>query len=339
MDETVSVFHVDERAEHFFNRNRHSSMLGLGCLFESLHIAASRDGYELELIELSPDAKGSQPVLRARLKYSGCGEDELLAHLQNRQTTRTPFNRTDLEVRIREGILRQTDRFKQVKFHLLTHPTGELVSQMAVVESFLWYHPAAAHDVLKWLRLTPIEFEASADGVPWAALGISSLQAKALDFIRRFPSSLSFLRFLALARGTRRQSAKNISTSAALLLFSAPVASAENLFVAGRASLRCWVFLNSHSFGVQPLTQSSLLLTDVLEKEVAESSLHPKLRPQLEAALGQVRQGFGCDENARPLWLLRTGITSTPTGYKRSKRLHQKVMQRFYADATLERGI
>ena len=103
---------------------------------------------------------------------------------------------------------------------------------------------------------------------------------------------------------------KLLRSSAGLLCVSTQQAGFGALIAAGRLSMRLWLRLTQLSYGVQPLTISSLLMYNA-RNGLLDAETGRLFGPRYAQAERLFQREFGMDDDFAPVWLFRTGI-STP---------------------------
>lgn len=186
-------------------------------------------------------------------------------------------------------------------------------------DSRLLRHPDAVADVLRWVRFSDEEVDATRDGVPWRSFGLDLPALPAPELLRR-PSSWHRLRAIGLERVTSVWLRRQLASSAALCAISVQPGSREQLVAAGRLAFEAWTLLNREGFGVQPLTHPAISVYSL-----AQGALLPGTSPDFislfQQGRGVLARAFGWSRTELPVWLMRIGVSPPLPPRMRTLRL------------------
>jgi hypothetical protein len=299
-DRKLSIFHNEARGRHALNRNNHASYLALGCLIESIAVAAAAAGFKTNS---SVSLKESDAAW-AQLSFqkSSPFDAELANQLTRRYTERRPFAKGWIPPGLFQSLLNEkVDGCQASYVHQISH---ELTEYLCSLDQEVWQEQNAHRDLHRWLRFTEREVEKSRDGMPWPTLGINWFESRLL----RSGSNFSFQRVLNRAgflQNVRKVSMAQLASSAAIGCVFVDRAEAENLVAAGRLTLRLWLRLSEKGFALQPLTLGSLGVFD-LETGHMNDFDRPQLRAILQSGKAILSKEFG--SKGIPAWMFRTGV-------------------------------
>lgn len=324
---TLSVLHNPVRAAHSLDRANNSSYLTLGCLLESIRIAASTEGLEtLERLSLpaagaaSPDPSGEPSVwAEATFAKNRAGPDPLAEWLPRRCTDRRLYGGGSAADPVFSAISEDAAQFGNCAIHFQGTYSRELLDYLQEAETYIWRHEAAHRDLMKWMRFSRKEEDATRDGLPWRSLAVNALQSRVLQLCRSFRIQ-RVLNPTGFLGQIRRMVKRQVESSAALLCITVAGPGSENLVEAGRLGFRAWLRLNRCGYGVAPMSIASGSVYNAYS-----DALPPDARPEFvllfRRGLAVLRRAFGFSEEEIPVWMFRSGLSpSFPEG-ARARRL------------------
>lgn len=316
-EETLFVFHSTKRSEHPLDPKGVASILTLGCLIETIRIAASelnlKTSYTLRPLVL----ESTDPWAEVRFHGGGVPSDPLAEWIQKRATDRRTYLNGVLPKDFNFHSIVNDAQIFEADIHFTTEFTEELVDYVAASERKLVEHETALPAVLKWIRFKGAK---SRDGLLWKALFARTIELPLVYWIQRDPKALRFLRWLLIPQFEKRASAQ-LRSSAALICVSIPNEGSKffQTVQAGRLMMRTWLQLTKHGYGVHPLTIASApILYQHLE------ALDPFFRANIahiEKGQATLRKAFAIPENRKPVWMVRTGPMPALPQTHRSPRL------------------
>ena len=317
----LHIFHDDERAKRRGNTGNVASFIALGCLLESLAIAASAEDFQslfnLTLEEGKPDA----PWAEVSFAVGDQPADPLLPGLFIRCSDRRPYHGGDLSHPVFSSIHEDVAQIDGCQLYFQPAPDTTLIDYLLECETFLWQDRYVLKDVLKWVRWSDSEAQATRDGVHWRGLGIPFLLSRLMKLAYQSERFRNFLRRTgAPIRSQRQVGAQLIASSAALGCFSVNDTRPESLVAVGRAFLRTWVRLNQVGYGVQVMANPSLHafqhVAGMIPEDYPEASIKTFAKgPKV------LSDGFGISEDEIPAWMFRTGISSElPSSWRTLRR-------------------
>ena len=237
---TLTVLHDAQRAEHPLDAGRVGSELALGCVLESVEIAADAEGLQAEA-SLHLAEPRSPAWATIRFEPGASGRARLLRALGRRTTDRRLYRPGSLEHPVFER-LRAISHTPEHRVHVLAPPTDELLEFLVAMDAFVLRTPSVYEGAARWLRITQREVEETRDGVSWRNLGLDLPELRALRWMRA-PSA----RALALALGGTRATAfwlrRQLASSTALLLFTSRRPQGEGVVEVGRMAMTAWLEL------------------------------------------------------------------------------------------------
>jgi len=311
----LAVRHDEARAAHVINHNRHGSYLTLGCVIESIRVAAGVVGLAAEARVTLDEPSWA----RVRLTEGGSDVDRLGDALASRATDRRLYLGGSLRDAVFDAVRSEAAQIPACGLHLTDAPPRELLDYVTEVDAFAWRQGDVYRDIMRWMRFTRAEVEATRDGIAWNGLGIDLPELPGL----RLTSSPTAQRLIALAgvhRASRMWAARQLSSAAALYCITVRGREREPLVAAGRLGMRAWLRLEQAGYGVQPFTLASLLAYN-LEVVGLPASTRPEFVALFRRGLGVLKRGFGLAEDELPIWIFRTGKSSPLPAHLRALRL------------------
>jgi hypothetical protein len=305
-DAQLLVFHDAMRAASPTNAGDHFSCLSLGCLLESVRLAAGAAGLEvgwrLALDERAVDSQSAWATLSFAPRVDSA-DDGLAAGLAERCTDRRLYRGGDLAHPVFAQLGQGSPDDAVCKLYLRDNSDPDLLSYLEQVEGYVWSHATTQQAFMRWIR-----FDAAArDGIPWQCLGGSFLESRVLLLSRSYTIHRLIQRgFISAAQRLLRH---QIASSAGLGCITVRAPHAEALVGVGRLALRTWVRLNASGFAVQPL---AVAVIGVYNAHVAAlpSDTLPRFRELFLSGEATLRAAFGFGETETPAWLFRTGLAA-----------------------------
>lgn len=274
-DEEVRIIPDLSRQLPVVDPDDHGLFISLGCALENLVVAAGAEGYraEVDYAGLEQDRR----FLIVHLRPGEAAEGKALSEaISERQSTRRPYDGRAIPLADLQR-LEAASRREGIGIHLFTEPARiEPVIELVEEGNRLQFSdPAFVDELISWIRFNGREVESHQDGLTHSAMGLPSTP--------RWLGRL-MMKTVATPRGQARSAARDVRSSAAMMLFSVE-----------RDDPRGWVDLG-RSFERVALTATTL---DMKHAHVNMPCEVPALREDLQRHLG-----LG---DAHPLLLLRLG--------------------------------
>ena len=298
------------KAHHVLDVGMSAAKISLGCVIESVSIAAS--AYQLSIhcsiLELQQGKTGA--AAQVGFVNDSRTPDPLLDALPKRSTDRRLFQRglmpgKDL-TRVWEGF----EQRDSVHVHFVDSIPPDLFGYIAAAENLVSRHPTIFPNTVQWIRFSESEVTRTNDGMPWRGAGIRGFEYPALRFVRAFPAAFPVLSQSGMKLVYSRRVKRLLRSSAGLFCVSARDQSPFALVGVGRLAMRLWLRLTQLGYGVQPLTISSLSLYNSIIGVLDENS--ERLFGTCYArGEGIMRNAFSIPADSVPVWMFRTG-RSTP---------------------------
>ncbi|MGZ5279475.1 MAG: hypothetical protein ACXWC9_06015, partial [Pseudobdellovibrionaceae bacterium] len=165
---SLHIHHNNQYAEHYLNRNQHTSLIALGCLIASVEIAAQFQGFDVESNVLIQD-------LSAQLKFTkneqaGKGFEDYQALLK-RQTFRGEFSPSP------KPTLPSLRASSAVQVHVAG--SQEISEQtknfLTAADTYLWLQKHATRDFLNEIHFTRLPQTKDDRGIRVVDLGVGKM--------------------------------------------------------------------------------------------------------------------------------------------------------------------
>lgn len=295
-NETLEIIYHADLAAHYLNRNNHSGWIALGCLIESVYIAAGVQGFA---INPTTDYTNLNTLIRFSAANSRLPED-LYFQLLKRSTFRGSVtsslaptleynNQSDIRARLLPA---QATSAKIKKF-------------FTAVDSYIWIQSKATVSFFKEI----IFFNSNSDqrGILSQNLGINKVDQFMLYLFSFVPTLLSyFVRIPLLNLSFKLASKRNIANAHFVLITSTSLDPAH-LIQAGRKSFKTWIQLEQQGYSVQPYSSASLTLLDAAAGHLPDDTSPFFRKLFTEDGPKIFGEEFNLSHNENPIWLLRVG--------------------------------
>lgn len=314
----LEIAHDRERGRHALDHRFCFSYLTLGGVMEALHIGARREGLKAA-IELRSPARAGAVWATARFTPSDAGRSPLDDALALRSTDRRIYHGGSLSEPVFAEVEREITSFPGCGVRFLARATPELHEYLEQGDAFVWRHAHVYRDLMRWVRFTRAEAEATRDGATMRCLGYDFPELPGLGLSRSpiVQRLLDQSRFYLVPRLLLR---RQLASSAGLFCVTARGDGPTELVDVGRAAFLSWLHLNRAGYGVQPISVQS-----VFAHYASTGGSPPGMRPEFAALFRRgpaiLARALGCAPGEIPLWLFRTGISPAPTAERRTLRL------------------
>ncbi|MCA1644003.1 MAG: hypothetical protein LC797_00570 [Chloroflexi bacterium] len=323
------VFHDEARATSPTNVGGHFSYLSLGCLLESIQLAAAADGLAATWRMLFPatGATAEQPWAIVSFSPASAPSEaarSVAAGLERRWTDRRAYRGGDLADPVFVDVARDADSSGDCSLYLRDPHDPKLLSYLERAEGYVWSHSSTHQALMRWIRFG----SGATDGMPWQCLGGTFLESRVLECCR----SYAVQRMLnpVFAPTLRRRLRRQIASSAALGCVTVRAVGAAPLLEAGRVALRTWVRLNVRGFAYQPLAVAAIGVYNAWVGSLPADT-RPVFRDIFVTGRSTLGAAFGFPETELPVWLFRTGW-SAPCPHDGSTRTPRRALHQVLRD-------
>ena len=306
---TLKVIHQESRASHPLNPAGIASMISLGCVLETIAIAAS-EFHCSTAFTLEDFPAGDSPWARVTFGPSTCARDPLSDVISQRTTDRRFFRKGDMPVTALESIAANEHNYAPARIHWTPALEGELTDYIVDAEKIMMTHPDIMPAVFKWVRFSQKQARLTRDGLSWRNMGLKIWELPAMALIREFPGIVKVISPVAVP-GHAARVRKQLQSSAGVVLISIPAAKGnfKDVVRGGRLMMRTWLSLTQLTYGVQPLT---LCTHPIYWARQGLLDVHFQNQAQLyEKGQRLLQKVFSLPPDRMPIWMIRTG-SSTP---------------------------
>ncbi|MBI5515738.1 MAG: hypothetical protein HY909_18290 [Deltaproteobacteria bacterium] len=313
--ETLAVIHQAHRARKSLDPRFHTSMLTLGCVLESLDIAADAHGLR-PMFTLNHGLPEDGPWAEVTFERGTSGRAALAPWLPRRSTDRRPFGGGPASHPVFARVEAEASRHPPVAVRRASPQEPELLAFSARAEALFFHHEALYREALHWLRSSAREARSRRDGVPLEA-ALPGLPTAFGAALLKAPGAREVLARSPAPWVAGRLVTRQLRSSAALLLLTTRDRGDLALVPVGRALLGCWLRLTEAGFGVQPHSLASLFVYEEMLGALPSYFDHGLM----QQGLGTLRRAFDLDPEELPVLLLRTGLSpSLPPGARTPRR-------------------
>lgn len=278
--------------------------IGLGCFLELMCIAASTQGYEVDMT-LFPEGSdlrllGSRPVARARFIKSASAADPLFDHVLQRRSTKEPF---DMQRPVDEGTIDSLSpamngvRFAGTSQPQRVDPLRELIWHAWRVE---YETPAKLLESVALMRLGKAEINASPDGIDIGGMPLEALQRLGLMTRPDLATPGSF----AHEAGYDIYQPM-LDATPAFVWLTTPENRRHDQIAAGRAWLRLNLMTTQQGMSLHPVSQC---LQEYQEMAEHYRNVHQLLAERGETVQMLGRLGYAVPVPPTPRWSLDAKI-------------------------------
>lgn len=281
--------------------------IGLGCFLELMRIAASTQGYELD-ITLFPDGSdqnliSSQPVARVRFRQSSTPADPLFGYVLNRRSTKEPFDMT--QTVDDQTIAALNPAIAGVNVAGTSH-----AEQVATLRTLIWeafkveYEtPATLQESIDLMRMGKAAINATPDGIDIGGMPLEGLQRLGLISAH----DLATPGTLAYQTGLDMYQDMFVATPAFIWLTTADN-SRESQIAAGQAWLRLNLITTQQGLALHPVSQC---LQEYPQMQAHYQHAHQLLADEGETVQMLGRLGYAAAVPPTPRWSLDEKIRNT----------------------------
>jgi hypothetical protein len=295
-DNQLTIEHDSKLAEHYLNPNNHASWIALGCLLESVDVAAKAQGWITESL-VSENVGARVIFFRMSKKESG---EQGFESLINRTTYRgkfspsfTPKLNIEHQLGIQTKVVSASDLTKEFKNYLLQ------------TDTYLWLQKQAMVSFFKEIRF--FDYRLNPRGVRSADLGVGTFDQITLYIFSFLPWLLSILVRIPLLNRTFKAASRKNLENAHFVLITATELNPIALVRSGQEAMAAWLQLESQGYKAQPYTLASLTLVAAKTGNLPEDTMKKFRDLFLGKGRKVVKDQFNLLENENPVWLLRAG--------------------------------
>ncbi len=261
----------------------------LGAFVETLHIALSAQGFDVEALDVLEKPVQDQPIAKMKLK-SGANKDPLASQLTERFSYRGKFSdKKSIDQKIVAG-----ERFT-LEFLTETQDIKDISKVFDDVNYKFLTLPGYIEELYSWMRFSPNHPRWAMDGLNTESMSLAGVEAWGASVVLK-ASIFKFLARLGLAKPLVSEAVQIQSASGLAVILS----DSDKDFDKGRAFMCGWLTLTEKGFYGAPL---SLLTDDKQALEIVASKLSTKGKFIVNILrVGPLPKGYKKPASARLDW-------------------------------------
>ena len=310
ISDSLNITHDASRAQHPLNPKNSASALMLGCLLETIEIAALDVGLKIRIDLKDLSAEGNALWACVDFVLTDLAADPLSKFIRVRSTDRRKFNKGELSAGLFNEIKLNESKYAPARLHVVSNIHSDLQNYIVDAEQNLMDHSDILPAVMKWTRFTMSEARRTGDGISWRNMLAKVWELPVMYLVPKFPAFLNLVR-PQMVKQHRARTLQQLNSSAGLICISSKKTSThfEGAVQAGRLMMRVWLRLTQLGYGVQPVSLATLPI--FYQRENLMDSFFSKQADFFKQGETTLRNSFAIAEENFPIWMIRTGI-STP---------------------------
>lgn len=298
--ETLEISVDAKFDEHYLNRNHHTTWIALGCLIESIEIAARHQSFEpsFQVNEKSPRALVSFKRLKPAQPKLGS-----LAHLLSRSTYRGRFQPSKAPVLAKVS----NEMTPGIRVHVAAFDAVQPAFRkfLLLADTYLWRQTMATVSFLKEIRFFDHQIEKR--GIRSEDLGISMADQIMLYAFSFAPWLLSTIASIPVLNFNFVRASKVSLQNSHFVLFTAVETDARSLMRIGREALSTWLRLEDLGYRIQPHSMSSITQVDAATGHLPKDTRPNFIRAFTKDGPSIMAEQFKLQPEEKVVWLFRVG--------------------------------
>ncbi|MCK6598930.1 MAG: hypothetical protein L6Q37_11245 [Bdellovibrionaceae bacterium] len=308
-NKSLIIYHDESLDKHYLNRNKHTSLLALGCLLTSVEVAAS-------FLNLHSTCKVNETTLTSQIDF-----EKLLVNSSKVESLKALFPFLELRSTYRGQFQADPRPLLHEKFHIVEKQSSttsvelkkhdqmlpSFLHYFIKAESYLWYQKMATKDFIREVRFFSKKNNKTVRGISSYELGISLADQTLLFLLKNLPSVLSFIRKIPLLNFSFVKSSKQTFKNANFFLVRSNLETNSSLIDAGKLAMQTWLELESKGYKAQPLSFSSIPVLDACTQSLPKDTLESFKIFYEEQAPKELDKNFLFHKSLTPVWILRFG--------------------------------
>ena len=308
-NKSLMIYHNESLDKHYLNRNKHTSLLALGCMLTSVEVVAS-------FLNFNSVCKTDETTLTTQIDFEKLQVNSkkveslkaLFPFLELRSTYRGQFQVDPSPLLLAPSrIVNQQSSITTVELKKHEQMLPSFLNYFIKAESYLWYQKMAMKDFIREVRFFSKKNNSTERGISSYDLGISLADQTLLYLLKNLPSVLSFMRKIPLLNFSFIKSSKATFRNANFFLIRSNLESHSSLINAGKLAMQTWLELESKGYKVQPLSFSSIPVLDARTQCLPEDTLNSFKNFYEEQAPKELNKNFQFHNTLTPVWMLRFG--------------------------------
>jgi len=294
---TLHVHHESALDAHYLNRNLHTSWIALGCLIESVSIAAAWQGFTIQTTV--------QKDLRTVITFTPASTPVPSAQFMSlikRSTFRGRFEKSEAP-NLHELQRQNSDVQVHVSDNLSL--SDKMIQFIKSADMYLWLQSKATVSFFREIRF--FDPDTTKRGIRSANLGVGVADQIMLYLFSFVPKLLSLIVRIPLLNFSFKQASIRNLKNAHFVLITSSEDDVRHLIEVGRKSMQVWLQLEDQGYSVQPYSTASITLLDARAGHMPPDILE-QFRTLFSVTGPEVlAEQFHLKANEKPVWLFRVG--------------------------------
>lgn len=261
----------------------------LGAFVETLHIALSAQGFDVQALEIKDQPELNQPIAKLKIQ-KGAGRDVLVDQLQQRFSYRGKFPQ-------KKSVAEKIINGERFTLEFLTEAKD--LKDISTLFDNVNYHfltlPGYIEELYSWMRFSPSHPRWSTDGLNTESMSLSGVEAWGASVVLK-AGVFKALAKIRMAKPLVSEAGQIQSASALAVI----LCDSDKDFDKGRAFMRAWLTLTQMGLYGAPL---SLLTDDKKALGVVASKINTKGKHIVNILrVGPLPTGYKKPASARLPW-------------------------------------
>lgn len=319
--DVLHIYNDESRSRHPLDPHEITSVVTLGCVIESITIAATDYNLKANYILNNQLPATEESWAEIRFLKEEIVSDELSQYILKRTTDRRSYHGGMSPINIIDNMNSQLNEKNKARLHITSSFSDELVRYIVDSEGLLVDHSNALVEVLKWVRISINSAKKTGDGMSWRNMQVKYWEYPLIILFKNFPWAINLFRPLFKFQ-LRIRAKKQLLSSAALICVSIPKNgnSIVNAVDAGRLMMRAWLSMTKIGYGSQPLTLSSMPILYKYQN-VLDDFFKSKIE-HITKGEDVLQSAFSISKDRLPIWVIRTGFSTELPEDERTFRRH-----------------
>ncbi len=301
---TLHIRYDQVLAEHYLNRNHHTSWIALGCMIASAEIAAQFSGHALDVSVSEKDLSASLKFAKSKIMKT---QNELMSALLNRSTYRGSLKASEAPS------LTPMNSASKVQLRLQANQglTSAMKAFLTQADSYLWLQSQATRSFFHEIQFTHKPQQKEDRGIRVVDLGIGKMDQLMLRFFSWRPQLATFFARIPGLNLSFRAASVRSQKNAHYILLSATDLRPMTLVKVGQEAMKAWLEMEKQGYKVQPISMASITLLDAARGVLPHDTLQKFRSLFTKQGPDALSQQFHLKADEKPIWLLRVGRPDT----------------------------
>ncbi len=285
-----------DRSPHYLNRNQHADWITLGCMIQSIEIAAEAQNFKCE-VKISQNLCVDFTFTASTQKHT---DKNKFNNLLKRRTAREKYQASPAP-----HISASQNAHVKLSLIAASNMQTEFKDFLLKADQYIWLQIEATKSFFKEVRF--FDHRKNLPGIRSEDLGVQKADQVMLYILSFIPWMLSLIvRVPILNLSFESASRKNIAHSH-FILISAKSLNSRALIEAGKQAFRAWIELEEQGYCAQPYSSASINLVDAATGHLPKDTLS-SFRKLFESKAPEIlKRQFNLEASDNAVWLLRVG--------------------------------